>query len=40
MFTGGPNIYKEYAAMHHQELLQAAEKQRLLRQVIESQENA
>lgn len=40
MFTGGPNIYGEYARMHHQELVQAAEVSRLLRQAAQSQENA
>ena len=34
MYTGGPTIYNDYAYMHHQELLQAAETQRLLRQAI------
>ncbi len=40
MFTGGPYIYEEYARMHHQELILAAEKYRLLRQAIQNQENA
>lgn len=39
MFTGGPYIYEEYANMHHQELIQAAEKHRLLRQATQNQEN-
>jgi len=38
MFTGGPYIYEEYARMHHQELILAAEKHRLLRQAIQNQE--
>ncbi len=38
MFTGGPFIYEEYARMHHQELILAAEKHRLLRQAIQNQE--
>lgn len=39
MFTGGPYIYEEYARMHQQELIQAAEKSRLLRQALQNQEN-
>ena len=39
MFTGGPYIYEEYANMHHQELIQGAEKHRLLRQATQNQEN-
>ena len=40
MFTGGPCFYEEYARMRHQELIQAAEKHRLLRQAIQNQEKA
>jgi hypothetical protein len=39
MITGGPYIYEEFARMHHQELILAAEKSRLLRQAIQNQEN-
>jgi hypothetical protein len=38
MFAGGPDIYNEHAHMRHQELIQAAEKHRLLSQALRDQE--
>jgi len=40
MFNGGPYFYHEYARMRQQEMIQAAEQQRLLSQATPNQENA
>jgi hypothetical protein len=40
MFSGGPYFHSEYARMRHQEMIQAAEKYRLLSQTTQKRENA
>jgi hypothetical protein len=40
MFNGGPYFHSEYAHMRQQEMIQAAEKYRLLSQATQKRENA